>query len=94
MQRVIIALFVFGLGACAQSEASTTPPANEAEAGAEAPEVAPEAAAEPVCTRNSSEVCECADGASGLRVCLEGTWADCACEEDSFANDDLAFDDE
>ncbi|MFT5356956.1 MAG: hypothetical protein ACI9KE_004183 [Polyangiales bacterium] len=97
MQKVMIAVFALGFAACAQGEGeSTTPPAHEAEAGAETPvEAAPDGEAEPTCGRNSSEICECAEGGSGLRVCLEGTWADCACEEGGFDdNDDLAFDDE
>lgn len=55
-------------------------------------EPAPEAT--PPCGRNSTEFCECPSGGSALRVCVEGTWAECPCEgvTDDFADDD--FDDE
>ena len=97
MHRVMIAVFVLGFAACTQSEGGTTAPTQDSETGAEAPateSTEAEVEAEPTCGRNSSEICECAAGGSGLRVCLEGAWADCVCEDDGFDNDDLAFDDE
>lgn len=92
----MIAVFVLGFAACAQSDGGTTPPTQEVEAGGETPatDTVAEVEAEPACGRNSSEICDCAEGGSGLRVCLEGVWADCACDDDGFDNDDLAFDDE
>ena len=97
MRRFVGCMFVVSLTACGRGEGSSTmAPDERAESAQEAPaEAEPAEPAEPPCGRNSSEVCECEGGASGLRVCIEGTWNECACDEDDgFGNDDLAFDDE